>query len=65
MCLGVWTAVGVALLAGVYDPTWILAVAGVGHVFFLLREKYLPCGECRMQEVEDPGLGGAVPFKRV
>lgn len=56
MCLGVWTAVGVSLMVGLYNPVWVLALAGAGHVLFLLREKFLPCDKCKPM---------AIPFKMV
>jgi hypothetical protein len=55
MCLGAWTALGVSLTAGLRSPCQILVVAGVGHVLYLVREKYLPCDKCTIPP--------AVPFK--
>src|SRR6267142_73248 len=55
MCLGVWTAGVISLLAGLYNPVHILTIAGIGHVLFLLREKYLPCDKCKVPE--------PIPFK--
>lgn len=55
MCLGVWTASAVSVLAGFYNPVHILTIAGIGHVLFLLREKYLPCDTCKVPD--------SIPFK--
>jgi hypothetical protein len=55
MCLGVWTTIAVSLAAKVYNPWCMLVVAGVGHVLYLLRDKYLPCDKCTIPP--------AVPFK--
>lgn len=55
ICLGFWAAIGVSLLAKVYSPWQVLAVAGLGHVLYLLRDKYLPCDKCTIPP--------AVPFK--
>ena len=57
MCLGFWTAFFVSLFAGFYNPVQILAVAGIGHVLYLLREKHLPCDKCKIPE--------PIPFKMV
>src|SRR6266550_4009886 len=57
MCLGVWTAAIVSFLAGFHNPWKILAVAGLGHILFLLREKYLPCDKCKVSE--------PIPFKLI
>lgn len=48
MCLGVWTAALLCLLDRIYNPVLILAVAGVGHLVYLAREKYLPCNDCKL-----------------
>ena len=56
LCLGVWTAALVSLLVGIHNPAMILAVAGVGHILFLLREKFLPCDSCKIR---------SIPFKIV
>src|SRR5260370_24633858 len=53
MCLGVWTASAVSILARFYNPYQILAVAGIGHAIFLLREKYLPCDTCKDSELTE------------
>ncbi len=50
MCLGFWTGVIVSFFSSVYRPEQVLAIAGLGHVFYLLREKYLPCDMCRSRE---------------
>jgi hypothetical protein len=52
-----YTAITVSLFAGIYDPWQIIAVAGLGHTLFLLREKYLPCDKCKVPE--------PIPFKFV
>lgn len=55
MCLGVWTAVLLSILARIHNPVQILILAGIGHIVFLLREKYLPCDKCKIPD--------AIPFK--
>lgn len=57
MCLGCWTAAALCLSTGFYFPEQILFVAGLGHVLFLLREKFLPCDKCKLS---DP-----IPFKLI
>jgi hypothetical protein len=56
-CLGTWTATAVSILAGCYNPYQILTIAGLGHVLFLLREKYLPCDKCKTPI--------SIPFKTI
>jgi len=50
MCLGFWTALILSIAAGIYHPIDILAIAGIGHVIFLAREKYLPCDKCKLPD---------------
>ena len=57
MCLGFWTALIVGFTAGVYHPLGILAIAGIGHMIFLAREKYLPCDKCKIPK--------PIPFRLV
>lgn len=57
LCLGFWTALIVGLTAGVYHPLGILSIAGIGHLIFLAREKFLPCDKCK---IPDP-----IPFRVV
>src|SRR5271157_662468 len=51
LCLGFWTSVITSLLVGIYSPIFVLSVAAIGYVFSLLRDKYLPCKECRVESV--------------
>jgi hypothetical protein len=57
MCLGVWTATVLTLGARGFYPEQILAVAGLGHILFLLRARFLPCDACKVQN--------PIPFKLV
>src|SRR5712664_1115767 len=57
LCLGFWMALTVSLAAGIYHPIGILAIAGIGHLITLVRERFLPCDKCK---VPDP-----IPFKVV
>src|SRR6267378_4114434 len=50
MCLGFWTSLIVAVPTGIYNPFSILAIAAVGHLIFLARDKYLPCDKCKIPE---------------
>jgi len=54
-CIGWWAALFISLCAGFYNPWQVLTVAGIGHVLYLLREKYLPCDKCKVPE--------PIPFK--
>jgi len=55
ICIGWWTALTISVFAGIRNPWQTLAIAGIGHVLFLLREKYLPCDKCKVLE--------PIPFK--
>jgi len=55
MCLGFWTAVILGLFTGIRNPIEILAIAGIGHLIYLAREKYLPCEKCKIPD--------AIPFR--
>lgn len=50
LCLGFWTAIIVSVIFGCFDFRFILFTAGLGHIFFLLRERYLPCDKCKVTE---------------
>jgi hypothetical protein len=58
MCLGFWTALVVSFSAGFYNPYQVLTVAGLGHVLYLLRDKYMPCDKCKV-------VSSSIPFKLV
>lgn len=46
MCLGFWTSIIISILFG--TPESFLIVAGVGHVLYMFREKYLSCDKCKV-----------------
>ena len=37
LCLGIWSAILVSLLLGIYNPAKIVAVAGLGYLGFVLE----------------------------
>lgn len=45
MCLGFWIALVISFCVG-GDPISLFAIAGLGHIITLLRDKYLPCKTC-------------------
>lgn len=48
MCLGFWTAGIVSIFVG--WKLW-LGIAAIGHLIYLIREKYLPCAACSAPEL--------------
>jgi hypothetical protein len=47
MCLGVWVALALWKLP--YLPE-VLAIMGIAHIIYLVRDKFLPCPACEGQQ---------------